>query len=98
MLMLQLKEGRSEVENQYSRVVPWDGNLKALQVIKQVMELRPYVEWRGLGFISHSALRARESSAKFDADQQSLAPGVRVAAPKACQCCVVLKGVLKPWD
>jgi len=26
MLMLQLSEGRSEVENQYSRVVPWDGN------------------------------------------------------------------------
>jgi hydrogenase expression/formation protein HypD len=29
MLMLQLAEGRSEVENQYTRVVPWDGNLKA---------------------------------------------------------------------
>ena len=57
MLMLQLKEGRSEVENQYSRVVPWDGNPKALQVINEVMELRPYFEWRGLGFISHSALR-----------------------------------------
>ena len=57
MLMLQLQEGRSEVENQYSRVVPWDGNPKALQVINEVMELRPYFEWRGLGFISHSALR-----------------------------------------
>ena len=52
MLMLQLAEGRSEVENQYSRVVPWDGNLKALKVINEVMELRPYFEWRGLGFIS----------------------------------------------
>src|SRR5436190_747570 len=29
MLMLQLKDGRSEVENQYSRVVPWDGNMVA---------------------------------------------------------------------
>ena len=27
MLMLQLSQGRSEVENQYSRVVPWNGNL-----------------------------------------------------------------------
>ena len=39
------------------RVVPWDGNPKALQVISEVMELRPYFEWRGLGFISQSALR-----------------------------------------
>jgi hydrogenase expression/formation protein HypD len=98
MLMLQLREGRTEVENQYSRVVPWNGNLKALQVINEVMELRPYFEWRGLGFISHSALRVRESYAAFDAEQQFLVPGVRVADPKACQCGEVLKGVLKPWE
>jgi hydrogenase expression/formation protein HypD len=98
MLMLQLAEGRSEVENQYTRVVPWDGNLKALQVIGEVMELRPYFEWRGLGFISHSALRVRESYASFDAERLFLVPGVRVADPKACQCGEVLKGVLKPWE
>src|SRR5262252_7879426 len=55
MLMLQLSEGRTEVENQYTRVVPWDGNLAALTAINEVMELRPYFEWRGLGFITHSA-------------------------------------------
>ena len=69
MLMLQLHEGRSEVENQYSRVVPWDGNVTALQAIGEVMELRPYFEWRGLGFISHSALRVEESYAAFDAER-----------------------------
>ena len=58
----------------------------------------PYFEWRGLGFISHSALRVRESYASFDAEQQFLVPGVRVADPKACQCGEVLKGVLKPWE
>jgi hydrogenase expression/formation protein HypD len=50
MLMVQLSEGRSEVENQYSRVVPWDGNMVALKAINEVMQLRPYFEWRGLGF------------------------------------------------
>jgi len=49
MILKQLAEGRCEVENQYARVVPWDGNRKALQVIGQTMELRPYFEWRGLG-------------------------------------------------
>ncbi|HVK21119.1 MAG TPA: hydrogenase formation protein HypD [Actinokineospora sp.] len=98
MLMEQLHEGRSEVENQYSRVVPWDGNPVALRVIAETMELRPYFEWRGLGFISHSALRMREEYAAFDAERQYSVPGVRVADPKACQCGEVLKGVLKPWE
>jgi hydrogenase expression/formation protein HypD len=98
MLMIQLSEGRAEVENQYSRVVPWYGNPKALSVIGQTMELRPYFEWRGLGFISHSALRVKDAYARFDAERIFEVPGVRVADPKACQCGEVLKGVLKPWE
>jgi hydrogenase expression/formation protein HypD len=98
LLMLQLRAGRSEVENQYSRVVPWHGNPVALRAIAEVMELRPYFEWRGLGFISHSAMRVREDYAAFDAERRFELPGVRVADPKACQCGEVLKGVLKPWE
>jgi hydrogenase expression/formation protein HypD len=98
MLLRQLAEGRCEVENQYSRVVPWDGNPKALRAIGQTMRLRPYFEWRGLGFISQSALRVREDFGAFDAELIFDVPGVRVADPKACQCGEVLKGVLKPWE
>jgi hydrogenase expression/formation protein HypD len=98
MLLRQLAEGRSEVENQYTRVVPWDGNGRALEVIGEVMEPRPYFEWRGLGFISHSALRMRDAYAAYDAERLFEVPGVRVADPKACQCGEVLKGVLKPWE
>ena len=97
-LLLQLKEGRCEVENQYARVVPWDGNPRALRVIGEVMELRPHFEWRGLGFISHSALQVREAYSRFDAERIFDVPGVRVADPKACQCGEVLKGVLRPWE
>ena len=97
-LMLQVHEGRCEVENQYARVVPWNGNAKALRVIGEVMELRPYFEWRGLGFISQSALQVREKYAAYDAERIFSVPGVRVADPKACQCGEVLKGVLRPWE
>lgn len=97
-ILVQLAEGRTEVENQYARVVPWEGNLRALGVINEVMEPRPYFEWRGLGFISHSALRMRERYAAFDAERIFQIPGSRVADPKACQCGEVLKGVLKPWE
>jgi hydrogenase expression/formation protein HypD len=98
MTLRQLDEGRCEVENQYTRVVRWEGNPRALDAINRTMELRPYFEWRGLGFISHSALAVREDFAAFDAERIFDVPGIRVADPKACQCGEVLKGVLKPWE
>jgi hydrogenase expression/formation protein HypD len=98
MIMKQLAEGRSVVENQYSRVVPWDGNPVALRVLGDVFALRPYFEWRGLGSISQSALQLSERYADYDAELRFDVPGVRVADPKSCQCGEVLKGVLKPWE
>jgi hydrogenase expression/formation protein HypD len=96
MLLRQMKNGQSIVENQYKRVVPWDGNRAALQAIAEVFEIRPYFEWRGLGFISQSALRIKDTYAQFDAERRFSVPGVRVTDPKAAQCGEVLKGVLKP--
>src|SRR5579871_3460064 len=96
MLLRQMKEGRAEVENQYKRVVPWEGNRAALKAMHEVFQLRPYFEWRGLGFISQSALRLRDSYAEWDAEQRFYTPGLRVTDPKAAQCGEVLKGVLKP--
>ena len=96
MLLHQLKKGEARVENQYRRVVPWEGNRAALRAMAEVFQLRPYFEWRGLGFISQSALRVNEKYAEWDAEQQFEVPGVRVTDPKAAQCGEVLKGVLKP--
>ena len=98
MILAQLAEGRCEVENQYKRVVPYEGNLRALEVMAEVFELRPHFEWRGLGFISQSGLKLSEAYADFDAERRFEVPGVRVADPKACQCGEVLKGVIKPWE
>jgi len=98
MILSQLRTGRCEVENQYKRVVPEEGNLRALQVMSEVFALRPHFEWRGLGFISQSALRLSDAYAAFDAEQRFPTPNVRVADPKACQCGEVLKGVIKPWE
>jgi hydrogenase expression/formation protein HypD len=98
MILRQLQEGRCEVENQYKRVVPYEGNLRALEVMSEVFALRPHFEWRGLGFISQSGLRLSDAYADFDAEQRWAVPGVRVADPKACQCGEVLKGVIKPWE
>jgi hydrogenase expression/formation protein HypD len=96
MLLRQLRAGEARVENQYKRVVPWEGNRAALKAMAEVFQLRPYFEWRGLGFISQSALKIRDEYAEWDAEQRFPIPGTRVTDPKAAQCGEVLKGVLKP--
>jgi hydrogenase expression/formation protein HypD len=96
MLLRQLKSGEAKVENQYRRVVPWEGNAAALKAMAEVFTLRPYFEWRGMGFISQSALQLRDTYADWDAERIFDTPGVRVTDPKAAQCGEVLKGVLKP--
>ncbi|MGI8921246.1 MAG: hydrogenase formation protein HypD [Solirubrobacteraceae bacterium] len=98
MILRQLSDGRCEVENQYTRVVPYEGNLRALEIMAEVFELRPHFEWRGLGLISQSALKLSDAYADLDAELRYAVPGVRVADPKACQCGEVLKGVIKPWE
>jgi hydrogenase expression/formation protein HypD len=98
MLLKQIKEGRSEVENQYARIVPNQGNDAALHAVSRVYELREFFEWRGLGSIDHSGVKLREAYAHFDAEQKFTVPNVRIADPKSCQCGEVLKGAIKPWQ
>ena len=98
MILRQLGEGRCEVENQYTRVVPYEGNPRALEVMAEVFEPRPHFEWRGLGSIPRSALRLSDAFAELDAELRYPVPGVRVADPEACQCGEVLQGAIKPWE
>jgi hydrogenase expression/formation protein HypD len=96
MLVKQMREGRFEVENQYSRVVPSEGNISALNVMNEVFEVRPLFEWRGLGTIPLSALKLRPEFAKWDAEVRFQVEGACVNDPQMAQCGEVLKGVLKP--
>jgi hydrogenase expression/formation protein HypD len=98
MVLKQLDEKRSVVENQYSRVVPEDGNAVALDAIGRVFELREFFEWRGLGSIDHSGVRMREAYAAYDAERKFSVKSIKIADPKSCQCGEVLKGVIKPWE
>jgi hydrogenase expression/formation protein HypD len=96
MVLRQLAEGCSEVENQYARVVTSGGNASALAAVNKVFELREFFEWRGLGSIDHSGVRIRDAFSDFDAEKKFHVPNLKIADPKACQCGEVLKGVIKP--
>ena len=99
MILRQLADGRCEVENQYARVVPYEGNLAALRAHGRGVRAAARTS---SGAASASSRRARCGSPTptrdFDAELRYEVPGVRVADPKACQCGEVLKGVIKPWE
>jgi hydrogenase expression/formation protein HypD len=96
MVLKQLADGRFEVENQYGRVVPENGNQSAVAAIAEVFEVREFFEWRGLGSIDHSGVRIRAAYADYDAERKFAVPSISIADPRACQCGEVLTGVIKP--
>jgi hydrogenase expression/formation protein HypD len=98
MLVRQLNEGRAEIENQYSRAVQHQGNLKAQRIVGEVLEVRDSFEWRGLGDVPYSALKVREAYARHDAEQRFPLGVVRAAENKACECPAILRGAKKPTD
>lgn len=98
MLLKQMVEGRCDVENQYTRVVPRHGNSPGLKAISEVFELREFFEWRGLGSIDHSGVKMRAEYAVFDAEKKFNVANIRIADPKSCQCGEVVKGVIRPWE
>ncbi len=98
MALKQIAEGRCEIENQYNRIVPENGNGPALDAISRVFELRAFFEWRGLGSIDHSGVRLRDAYARYDAERKFSVPAIKIADPKSCQCGEVLKGAIKPRE
>lgn len=98
LVVAQLAEGRSEVENQYARVVRPEGNPVAWGAVQKVFSVTADREWRGLGIIPRSGLALRPEYGQFDALRRFEVPGERVADPAVCQCGEVLQGVLKPWE
>ena len=98
MLIRQLNEGRAEVENEYTRVVTREGNVKAQALMAEVFELRDSFEWRGLGELPWSALRIREEYADFDAERRFPLTKVTEGDSKACECPSILRGLKQPTD
>lgn len=100
MVLEQLAEGRAEIENQYARLVPEDGNPQAMAAIDTVFEPRDSFDWRGLGEIDHSGVKIRATYAAYDAEQKfGVGYGAGKSAgrePEGCRCGDVIKGLVKP--
>ncbi len=99
MLLLQLKEGRADIENEYKRVVSGRGNERARAIMDQVFEPGDAL-WRGLGSIPMSGLSLRDDYMDFSAARRF---GIDITkymksdkATSGCRCADVLRGVINP--
>ena len=98
MLVRQVNDGRAQVENEFTRAVTREGNIKAQELVAEVFELRDMFEWRGLGGVPLSALKLRPQFGAFDAELKFRVDYVAVPDNKACECAAILRGQKRPQE
>lgn len=95
--VVQLEEGRHEVENAYPRAVRDEGNLPAMEMLRDVFEVTDRT-WRGIGMIPRSGWRLAPQYAEFDAEQRFDVTGIHTAESALCRSGEVLQGLIKPHE
>ncbi|MDH3283437.1 MAG: hydrogenase formation protein HypD [Acidobacteriota bacterium] len=97
MVVTALEEGRFGVENQYTRSVTREGNLRAREIVEHVFEVcdRP---WRGIGTIPDSGYRLRPELASFDAEKRFDIGCVAAHESTECIAGEILQGRQRPND
>jgi hydrogenase expression/formation protein HypD len=98
LLIEQINANQYGVENQYTRAVNADGNVKSQQIINQTLSIRDTFEWRGLGMIANSAMKINDAYQEFDAEERFPINIIAGEEHKACECSAILRGVKKPKD
>ena len=97
LLVRQIENNNPKVEIQYKRVVTYDGNAKAQQMINEVFEARDDW-WRGLGILRGSGLGIKKKYMAYDAEKMIDVEVEKTIEPKGCICGEILKGLKNPGD
>ena len=97
MTVKQLEEGRTEVENQYTRAVCREGNRSAQKLMQKVFGTTDRA-WRGIGTISKSGYRLRDEFAAFDAENVFDVTTIHTQESPLCIAGQVMQGFKKPHD
>jgi len=96
MILKQVHENTALLENEYSRVVKPEGNIKAQELMTQAFEATAG-NWRGIGRLPDSALHLRPALSQFDAREKF---DVHIEQGKdillGCECHLVVIGKIKP--
>jgi hydrogenase expression/formation protein HypD len=97
MTVKALEEGRSGVENQYTRSVTYDGNQPAQDLMREVFDITAR-QWRGIGEIPNSGFRLRPQYEQFDAEKRFEVAGITAQESPECIAGEIMKGLKKPHD
>jgi len=96
-LVKQIERGEQRVENAYRRAVRPEGNPKAREISRQLLEPSDAL-WRGFGTIPASGLSLRADYMDADARLHFSLPDLRNIEPAGCSCAQVLQGRVRPID
>ena len=94
-LVEQVESNKPELTNGYRRVVTFDGNAKAQQMVQEVFETRD-TDWRGIGTIPGSGLKIRDEFEKFNAERMLTFKVPESREPTGCVCGEILTGNKTP--
>jgi len=102
MLARQIKNKKAEVEVEYKRSVKYDGNKKAVEMMKNVFESCD-IAWRGFPVIKNSGLKLKNTFQSYDArkkfeDELKELNNLEFKEPKGCRCGEMLRGLINPCD
>jgi hydrogenase expression/formation protein HypD len=95
--VLQLEQGRHEVENAYARAVPAAGNPVARRMLEDVFEVTDRA-WRGIGMIPGSGWRLSDAYREWDAEARFDVGGIHTDESAICRSGEVLQGLIKPHE
>ncbi len=98
MILKQLSEGKPWLENEYSRVVKPEGNVKAQNVLQKIFQVADG-DWRGLGIIPSSKFIMQPNFSNHDAHiKYGIKIGQSVDLQPGCKCNLVIVGRIKPTE
>ncbi len=98
MLVRQANSGEAAIENEYTRAVGKEGNIKAQKLMDETFELRESFEWRGLGWMPLSARKLKDEFSGFDAEKRFGMLTRSMPDHKACECGDILRGLKSPHE
>lgn len=93
--LVQLEDGRAELENAYPRAVARTGNAAAQKVLAEVFEVCDRA-WRGIGVIPQSGWRLSEAYRDLDAEYRFEVSDLHVEESPLCRSGEVLQGRIRP--
>ncbi|RKX63698.1 MAG: hydrogenase formation protein HypD [Thermodesulfobacteriota bacterium] len=96
LIAKQIREGKYEVEIQYTRSVTPEGNIKAKEFLKDVFNIRKTFPWRGLGEIPNSAYEIKPEYENFDGEKVFKVSINSGKENPQCLCRRIIKGLNKP--